>query len=103
MALTHSTPYPAGADRSALRVRINDAMQNVTRGGDAVATLERDSLGFYHPTSEDDIVQLVQRASRDGVPMRVRGAAHSLPQGGDPCPLSCAQPYFPARRGGQEE
>jgi hypothetical protein len=43
-----------------------------------MAALERDQLGFYHPTSEDEISQLIQRASREGVPLRVRGSAHSL-------------------------
>lgn len=40
--------------------------------------LERDRLGLYHPSSEEEICELIQRAHRDRVPIRVRGAAHSL-------------------------
>jgi len=39
-----------------------------------MAALVKDQFGFYHPGSEDDLCQLIQRASRDGVPIRVRGA-----------------------------
>jgi hypothetical protein len=34
--------------------------------------------GFHHPASEDELVELVKRASREGRLLRVRGAAHSI-------------------------
>jgi hypothetical protein len=34
--------------------------------------------GFYHPSSEDDLVELVRLANREGRQLRVRGAAHSV-------------------------
>lgn len=34
--------------------------------------------GFYHPTSEDQIVALVKKAHKDGLQIRCRGAAHSI-------------------------
>ncbi|MBL8741929.1 MAG: FAD-binding protein, partial [Myxococcales bacterium] len=33
--------------------------------------------GYYHPTSEDEIVALVRHASRSGTPLRVIGSGHS--------------------------
>jgi D-arabinono-1,4-lactone oxidase len=33
--------------------------------------------GFYHPSSEADLVELVRLANRKGLQLRVRGAAHS--------------------------
>jgi D-arabinono-1,4-lactone oxidase len=34
--------------------------------------------GFYHPASEADLVELVRLANREGLELRVRGAAHSV-------------------------
>ena len=34
--------------------------------------------GFHHPASEDELVELVRAANRDGRRLRVRGAAHSI-------------------------
>jgi D-arabinono-1,4-lactone oxidase len=34
--------------------------------------------GFYHPASEQDLVELVRMANRGGLQLRVRGAAHSV-------------------------
>jgi len=34
--------------------------------------------GFYHPTSENDIIALVQKAGAENLQIRCRGAAHSL-------------------------
>jgi FAD/FMN-containing dehydrogenase len=33
--------------------------------------------GFHHPASEQDLVELVKAANREGRQLRVRGAAHS--------------------------
>lgn len=40
--------------------------------------LTRDQSGFYHPSSEAEICQLIQQANREGRKIRVRGAGHSL-------------------------
>ena len=34
--------------------------------------------GFYHPSSEEELVELVRLANRRGLQLRVRGAAHSV-------------------------
>jgi D-arabinono-1,4-lactone oxidase len=34
--------------------------------------------GFHHPASEDELVELVRLANREGRSLRVRGAAHSI-------------------------
>src|SRR4051794_19430111 len=34
--------------------------------------------GFHHPSSEEELVELVRTANRDGRGLRVRGAAHSV-------------------------
>jgi len=34
--------------------------------------------GFYHPSSEDEIIALVQKAASENLEIRCRGAAHSL-------------------------
>lgn len=34
--------------------------------------------GFYHPSNEDEIIALVQKASAENLGIRARGAAHSL-------------------------
>jgi len=36
------------------------------------------SDGFYHPSTEEQLIYLVQHANRSGVLLRVRGAAHSV-------------------------
>jgi hypothetical protein len=59
---------------------LKEERKSTSGGGKAMAALAKDQSGFYHPTSEDEICQLVQRAGREGVPIRVRGAAHSLRQ-----------------------
>jgi D-arabinono-1,4-lactone oxidase len=35
--------------------------------------------GYYHPANEDEIRELIEYAVRDGLKMRVRGSAHSVP------------------------
>src|SRR4051812_45331738 len=34
--------------------------------------------GFYHPSTEEEIIALVQKASSESLEIRCRGAAHSL-------------------------
>lgn len=34
--------------------------------------------GFYHPSSEDDLIALVKQANASGLELRVRGSAHSV-------------------------
>jgi hypothetical protein len=41
-------------------------------------TVALDDDGFYHPASEDEIVELVLHARDAGLTLRVRGAAHSV-------------------------
>jgi len=43
--------------------------------GDSLAV---DQDGFYHPSTEDEICDLVRRAREEGLQVRCRGAAHSL-------------------------
>ena len=38
----------------------------------------RGSDGFFHPTSEGELVRLVRAARLEGVKLRVRGSAHSV-------------------------
>jgi hypothetical protein len=40
--------------------------------------LKADEHGFYHPSSEEQICELIRRANRDGLQIRVRGAGHSV-------------------------
>jgi len=40
--------------------------------------LARGADGFFHPSSEDDLIALVRLARRERVQLRVRGAAHSV-------------------------
>jgi FAD/FMN-containing dehydrogenase len=35
--------------------------------------------GYYHPASEEEIRELIEHAAREGLKIRVRGAAHSVP------------------------
>lgn len=39
----------------------------------------RGADGFFHPSSEEEIVALVRRARHEGRQLRVRGSAHSVP------------------------
>jgi D-arabinono-1,4-lactone oxidase len=41
--------------------------------------ISRSSDGLWHPSTEAEIVQLVEEAARAGKPLRVRGAAHTAP------------------------
>ena len=41
-------------------------------------SVERGADGFYHPSTEEQLVELVRRAHREGRQLRVRGAAHSI-------------------------
>jgi D-arabinono-1,4-lactone oxidase len=41
-------------------------------------SVERAADGFFHPATEQQIVELVARANREGRQLRVRGAAHSV-------------------------
>lgn len=41
--------------------------------------IEKASDGFYHPSNEDEVSQLIKRASSEGLKLRVRGSAHSVP------------------------
>jgi len=43
-----------------------------------LTTLKPDSNGFYHPTTFDEIRELVTTATRAGHQLRVRGAMHSV-------------------------
>jgi D-arabinono-1,4-lactone oxidase len=45
----------------------------------SAAAVSREADGFYHPASEDELVELVTLASREGRQLRVRGAGHSIP------------------------
>lgn len=41
-------------------------------------SVERAADGFFHPATEEQLVELVRRANREGRQLRVRGAAHSV-------------------------
>src|SRR6266404_3695563 len=43
-----------------------------------MAAIVRAADGFYHPTSEEELVELVKMANAEGRQLRVRGSAHSL-------------------------
>jgi D-arabinono-1,4-lactone oxidase/FAD binding domain len=40
--------------------------------------LKVDEQGFYHPSSEEQICELIRRANRDGLQIRIRGSGHSV-------------------------
>ena len=40
--------------------------------------IERGKDGYYHPSNEDDISEVVKYAVREGLKVRVRGSAHSV-------------------------
>lgn len=42
-------------------------------------TIERGSDGFFHPTSENQIQDLILMARQNGLQVRVRGSSHSIP------------------------
>ena len=39
----------------------------------------RESDGYYHPASEDEVAALIRMAGEKGLQLRVRGALHSVP------------------------
>src|SRR5215510_4465310 len=41
--------------------------------------LKADARGFYHPSNEEQLIELIRIANRDGLQIRVRGSAHSVP------------------------
>jgi len=41
-------------------------------------SVERGADGFHHPSTEEQLVELVRQANREGRQLRVRGAAHSI-------------------------
>lgn len=53
----------------------------------SITTIDPEADGYYYPTEENQIVQLVLRARQDNLQIRVRGASHSTPQAiyTDPC------------------
>ena len=40
--------------------------------------IQPDSLGLYHPASDDEIIELVKYAAEKKMQVRVRGAAQSV-------------------------
>lgn len=54
-------------------------MDDHRRAADARALPRVDPLGFYHPSTEDEVVALIHFASARGLTVRVRGAGHSVP------------------------
>lgn len=44
----------------------------------AVETISKGRDGFYHPTTEAQIVALVMKAYAEGLQVRCRGASHSI-------------------------
>ncbi len=60
------------------------------------AILEPD--GFYHPTNEQDVVDLINQARSEGLILRVKGSGHSVPHAiyPDGFPYRHAEYYAPA-------
>ncbi|BDS10171.1 FAD-binding protein [Aureispira anguillae] len=50
----------------------------ITKDHPTNKTLEIGSDGFYHPTTEDQIIELIKTAQTEGLKIRVRGSAHSV-------------------------
>src|SRR6266508_5097029 len=53
-----------------------DAGSGAQRGSSMV---EKGSDGFYHPISEEEVVELIALARSEALKLRVRGAGHSEP------------------------